>query len=63
MQEILPPHARQEEAWAANLEQQLCAWKAARSERRSATETGVAVVRRPRRSTYDAAVRVTDRRV
>ena len=33
------------EAWAANLEQQVGAWKAARSERTSATEAGVLVVR------------------
>ena len=32
------------EAWASNLEQQVGAWKAARSERTSATEAGVLVV-------------------
>jgi hypothetical protein len=55
MQEVLAGHAL-EEAWAANLEQQVCAWKAARSGRTSATEAGVLVVRRPRRGIGQGAM-------
>ena len=49
MQEIVPLHAV-DEACAAKLEQQARAWKAARSERRSATDSGVLVIHRPRRT-------------
>jgi len=50
MQQILPPHVRQavDEAWAAKLEQQAYARKEARLERKSATDTRVPVIRRPR---------------
>jgi len=49
MQEILPPRVQQaiDEAWAVNLEQQVLAWKAVRSGRRSVNDAGVFVVRRP----------------
>ncbi len=58
MQEFVPLHAV-DEAWAAKLEEQACAWKAARSERRSATDSGVLVIRRSRR-TYGTAYRPLD---
>ena len=52
MQDNLLPYARQapEEAWATKLERQVCAFKSARAEPRSATEAGVLVVLRPSRS-------------
>ena len=50
MQEVLPPHVQEaiDEAWAANLEQQAVAWRAARPGR-SVNEAGVFIVRRPAR--------------
>ena len=47
---ILSPHVHQtEEGWAAKLQLQIHAWSAGRSERRSLTESGVLVVRRPKK--------------
>lgn len=52
MQQDLPPHVRHavEEAWAVRLTQQADAWKRARAGQRTATETGVLVIRRPVRA-------------
>ena len=51
MQQDLPPHVRQavEEAWATRLARQAVAWKSMRTER-SATDTGIVVIRRPKRA-------------
>jgi hypothetical protein len=47
---ILSSHVQQaEEAWAAKLQLQVHAWSAGRSERRSLTDSGVFVVRRPKK--------------
>ena len=52
MQQNLPPHVRQavDEAWASRLAQQAGAWKSTRAGRTGATDTGVIVIRRPKRT-------------
>ena len=77
MQDVLPSHVQQAmdeasgeisgeasgEAWAANLEQQVVAWKTARHARRSVDHAGVLVVRRPvRHPAGRAALPATERR-
>jgi hypothetical protein len=51
-QRNLPRHVvdRFERRWAQKLQEQARAWKGARAEERSATETGVPVVRRAKRT-------------
>ncbi len=64
MQEMMPPHVRQavDEAWVASLEQQARVWRAARSERKSATDSGVLVIHRPSRTCNRARGTSGDRR-
>jgi hypothetical protein len=64
MQEVLPSHVQQamDEAWVANLEQQVLAWKTARHPRHSVDHAGVLVVRRSARHPAGrVALHATDR--